>query len=447
VRATAREQGPVATRRFYVIGLLLLASSVVACFNGNVLEALSSVAVFVTYVAVASGYLIVSSRKIVCELSDFSTELEGNRVRLRLHVSILTQAASVLVGKLYVAIPPQLSPTYRRVVLSMRINVATGQVVLIYLARRTGLHTIGPLRVTISDPLQLVERTIYYEEFVTLKVPPEVSTAPVAKWYGIVRSSSGARTLTPGTGIEYHSTREYQPGDEPRYIDWKATARLGKLHVKVFEVETSLRVALVLDASSYMFIGSPRSLFEQCADIAVALANYLIKRRDRLILIVLTEEGVKLSKEARNYRDFIEVLNVITSIEWPRHEPAIRVETPSRPEGLSELREVINRSSAAIILSPVLSKQRVFELAELARRSQERGVKFIVIAPLITFFGSRDRLFDVLYRILRFDILGVEIKNVEAMRNLGVQVIAMSPQKAVEKVVAELEKVRASRAC
>ncbi len=442
---TARKQELTITRRFYVVCLLIMASSVVACFNGNVLEALSAVALFVTYVATYVNYLTVASRRLVCELNDFSTHVEGEYVKLRFRVVISTHTARLLVGKLYVAIPPQLSSTYRRLVLSKGIEIATNQMVEILLNRRTGLHIVGPLRVAITDPFQLVERVVYYKELISLKIPPEVSTAPVARWYGIVRSSSGARTLTPGTGIEYHSTREYQPGDELRYIDWKATARLGKLHVKVFEVETSLRVALVLDASSYMFIGTPKSLFEQCADLAVALANYLIKRRDRLIFIVLTEDGVKVGSEARNYKDFIEILNMVTSIEWPRYEPTIRAESPLRPESLTGLRDLIDHVSATIILSPVLSKQRVLELAGLARRSQERGVKFIVIAPLITFFGSKDRLLDVLYKVLRFDLLNIELENVKALRSQGVQVIAMSPQKAIEKVVAELEKVRALR--
>lgn len=424
---------------------MILVSSVAACFNGNILEALSAVVFLVTYIATYADYLITTSGRLTCELDDFSIEPEEEYVKLRFRVTISPQIARLLVCKLYVTIPPQLSPTYRRLALSRVIEAKTNQVVEVLLTRRTGLHVVGPLRIVISDPFKLIECVVYHKEFILLKIPSKVSIAPVARWYGIVRSSSGARTLTPGTGIEYHSTREYQPGDELRYIDWKATARLGKLHVKVFEVETSLRVALVLDASSYMFIGTPKSLFEQCADLAIALANYLIKRRDRVIFIVLREDGVKIGSEARNYKDFIEILNIIASVEWPRYEPSIRVEPPLRPESLIRLRDVIDNVSAIIILSPVLSRQKVLELAELAKRSQGMGVKFIVIAPLITFFGSKDRFLDILYKILRFDLLNIELENVRTLRSWGIQVIAMSPQKAIEKVVAELEKVRALR--
>src|SRR5947209_18334508 len=50
-----------------------------------------------------------------------------------------------------------------------------------------------------------------------------------------------------GFSVEFAEHRPYQPGDEPRYVDWKMLARTDRLTVKQFEEETNLRSMIVLD--------------------------------------------------------------------------------------------------------------------------------------------------------------------------------------------------------
>src|SRR5439155_18439696 len=51
-----------------------------------------------------------------------------------------------------------------------------------------------------------------------------------------------------GFSVEFTEHRAYQPGDEPRYLDWKILARADRLVVKQFEEETNLRAMLLVDA-------------------------------------------------------------------------------------------------------------------------------------------------------------------------------------------------------
>ncbi len=55
-----------------------------------------------------------------------------------------------------------------------------------------------------------------------------------------------------GFSVEFSEYREYTPGDDTRYIDWKLFARSDRYHVKRFEDETNLRCYLVVDASRSM---------------------------------------------------------------------------------------------------------------------------------------------------------------------------------------------------
>ncbi|MEM4867021.1 MAG: DUF58 domain-containing protein, partial [Sulfolobales archaeon] len=371
--------------------------------------------------------------------------LEDADVVLSLDLSIASKGGFAYL-KLYLDLPPQFSRLGVRYTYSRRIVLKPGHVRFsLMLPRRTGLHVVGPLKVTITDFLGVFEAPIYYLESIAVRIPPKVSLAPVAKWYGIVRSSIGSRTLSPGLGVEYHSTREYRPEDEPRHIDWKATARLGKLHVKVFEVETPLRVVIILDAQKYTFIGSPRSLFEHCADLAVALSSYLVKRGDRLELIAITEDGVKYSGEARSYKGLVEILNVLSNIRWPEFGPAPRVELPHESLYADSIGKSLKDVSALVIFSPVLSSQRAYDILKLARRAQESGARVIVVAPLIAFFSTTSKLNDAIYRVLRYNIVLREIKNIKLLRNSGVQVVALSPHRALERVVSELERIRVAK--
>ena len=53
-----------------------------------------------------------------------------------------------------------------------------------------------------------------------------------------------------GPRLEYMDTREYQPGDEPRRIDWKATARLAKLMIKEYYMEGASTIHIIYDATA-----------------------------------------------------------------------------------------------------------------------------------------------------------------------------------------------------
>jgi len=89
-----------------------------------------------------------------------------------------------------------------------------------------------------------------------------------------------------GTGIEFLDYRHYQPGDDPRSIDWTVEARLDQLVVRVSRAEGHLALHVLLDVSASMRIGAPSKL--ACAGrIAAALAYVAIERRDAAGLATL----------------------------------------------------------------------------------------------------------------------------------------------------------------
>lgn len=71
------------------------------------------------------------------------------------------------------------------------------------------------------------------------------------RWLGSAGSVLGQGT---GSSIDFQDQRAYMPGDDPRHINWQATARTGHTTMKLFRQEVTPRVDLLLDHSSSMFL-------------------------------------------------------------------------------------------------------------------------------------------------------------------------------------------------
>lgn len=99
--------------------------------------------------------------------------------------------------------------------------------------------------------------------------------------------TSRHRTGDHGNSTEFVEHREYRKGDEVRRIDWRVLARTDRLTVKVHEMESNMRVHLVVDASASMRVpppaGLPGKLDLACA-IAGAIATLAAHQQDAVAL-------------------------------------------------------------------------------------------------------------------------------------------------------------------
>jgi uncharacterized protein (DUF58 family) len=80
------------------------------------------------------------------------------------------------------------------------------------------------------------------------------------------RAGDGVRAPRHGAGYEFAQVRGYVEGDDPRRIDWAATARVGTLQTRVYLEENALVLAAFVDHSASMEIGRRRPLRDAAED-------------------------------------------------------------------------------------------------------------------------------------------------------------------------------------
>ncbi len=91
------------------------------------------------------------------------------------------------------------------------------------------------------------------------------------------------RSRFRGRGVDFVESRNYQPGDDIRNMDWRVTARTGRAHTKVFQEERERPVLIVLDASPSLYFGTRRRLKSVAAgQLAAAVAWSAVRRGDRI---------------------------------------------------------------------------------------------------------------------------------------------------------------------
>lgn len=89
-----------------------------------------------------------------------------------------------------------------------------------------------------------------------------------------------------GFSVEFTEYRQYTPGDDPRYLDWKLFARTDRYYLKRFEDETNLRCYLLVDLSRSMGYGSltyDKATYAKTA--AATIAYFLSLQRDAVGLV------------------------------------------------------------------------------------------------------------------------------------------------------------------
>jgi uncharacterized protein (DUF58 family) len=236
-----------------------------------------------------------------------------------------------------------------------------------------------------------------------------------------------------GEGRLFESLREFVPGDDPRHIDWKASARRGKMILRQFEAERRQQVLLVLDAGRLLtaeIAGVARMdyVVQAALELAYAAAQY-----DDNVGIMVFADGVRSfvapQRGRRGLKPVLDVLAAVTpSLVEPDYPGAFRyLAARNRKRALTVVfTDVIDRfASEALVANLTTLRPRHLPLAVTLRNPEIDGIAA----------ARPEAVGDAWRKAAAEELLRAREEALSHMRRAGVLVLDVTPQRAAEAVV------------
>src|SRR5438128_168246 len=167
-------------------------------------------------------------------------------------------------------------------------------------------------------------------------------------WSGLHRSPYH------GFSVEFTEYRQYSPGDDPRYLDWRLYARSDRYYIKKFEDETNLRCCLLVDNSRSMTYGSLGWTKAQYANtLAATLAYFLYLQGDAVGLLTFDEQ-IREFLPARNRIGHLR--HLMLKLEEPAGGKATDLAAP-----LQRIVEIVKKRALMVLISDLLAPIETLE--------------------------------------------------------------------------------------
>jgi uncharacterized protein (DUF58 family) len=156
------------------------------------------------------------------------------------------------------------------------------------------------------------------------------------------------RSTYHGFSVEFSEYRQYTPGDDTRYLDWRLFARTDRYYVKRFEDETNVRCHIVLDTSRSMNYRSlDYSKSEYARTAAATIAYFLTLQRDAVGLITFEDRITDYLPPRHRPGHFRRLLAMLD------REPKGRATDLSGP--LEEIAATVRKRGLIVLLSDLLA--------------------------------------------------------------------------------------------
>lgn len=208
------------------------------------------------------------------------------------------------------------------------------------------------------------------------------------------------RSPYQGFSIEFAEHREYSPGDDLRYVDWKVFGRTDKFYLKQYEEETNQICQLVLDTSesmAYRSDAASMSKIEYAKSAAAALAYLVLQQQDSAGLVTFDREIRALVRESSSPPHLQQLLYVMEQTPAERKTATGTI--------FHDLAERFKRRGIVVVLSDFFDDvERMMAGLKHLRHRRHEVILFHILDPAevdfpfhrITLFQGLEQLPEVL---------------------------------------------------
>ncbi len=178
------------------------------------------------------------------------------------------------------------------------------------------------------------------------------------------------RSRFKGSGMEFDEVQEYVSGDDIKTIDWNVTARMNRPFVKRYHEERELVFMLAVDISASVHFGSTeKSKHDVAVEIAAMLALSAFKSRDKIGLLLFTDEMEFYMPPARGRNHVLRIIRELIC----RHPRSMKSQLNAPLQTLAKL---LKKRSAIFLISDFLYPIDYHKaLQQLAHRHKLMAIK------------------------------------------------------------------------
>jgi uncharacterized protein (DUF58 family) len=301
--------------------------------------------------------------------------------------------------------------------------------------RSRGAYRFGDVFLRVRGRLGMVLRLRRLSSPLTVKVYPslrETARFTLMARRGRLRQMGIRAARLQGVGREFESLRDYQPDDEMRRIDWKATARRGRLVARQYEVERSQNVILALDIGRTMLaeIDGVQKL-DYAINAALLLAYVATLTDDNVGLLVFSDTVRTFLPPRRGRAQVFAILDAVYDLKASLADPDYR-------GAMGYLEAHWRRRSLLVCFTdlwdPDSSRHMISELAALQQRHLVAAVTLLDSTILRAASAGADSAEAMYKKAAAVQLLEDRQRAMSALAQRGVLVVD-SP---AEKLSAEL---------
>lgn len=298
-----------------------------------------------------------------------------------------------------------------------------------------GVHVFEAVRLRLASPLGL---WLIPE---TLPVRSEVQVFPnfsrIARYTLLATdhrlSQMGIlRRRRRGEGLEFHQLRDYCQDDSPRQVDWKASARMGKLISREYEDERDQQVVFLLDCGCRMRTrDGDLSHFDHTLNALLLLAYAVLRQGDAVGMATFAHGAPRYLPPKKSISTIQQLLKTSYDLQ-----PGL--DAPDYLEAASFLLRRLSKRSLVILVTNMrdeddatigaamteLSKRHAVSLVSL----REPVLEELVQGPVSDFEGAMTRAAALEY-------LQARRRQVAVLRHKGIQIVESSPKELPEVLV------------
>lgn len=348
-------------------------------------------------------------------------------------------------GELRDVAPAQAEPRYMVPEFRLVPGEGESQIAQSFRIPIRGRHTFGPLWIRLLGDLGLVEVQRSIDSTDSIKVLPEkfASRDELLKDEGAEQMllDKNIRTRYFGAGTEFESLVEFRDGDDPRRIDWRATARLPYPVVRRFQIERHRDVMIVVDCGRLMGTEVDAGTKLDCAiDAGLILARTALQSGDRCGFAVYDNE----------LRGYLQPVSGVPSLQ-ALSETVYAVKSEFRESDFGPMFAALQmrqtKRSLLIIISDIVDVETSAHFrASMARLSKRHVVLFAALrTPMLDRIVREpvDSFLDASRKAVAFRIARERALVIQSLRHAGIYVLDVEPSKLTVPLVNRFVELRA----